>query len=380
VTDATAPGGPAGTSPHEDASPVTFARVFEEIAREELPSARTVRAAFDAILSGAWTPVQVAGFAVALRLRGESGAVIQAAAEALRAVMVPVEHGLERVIDTCGTGGDGLGTINVSTAAALVVAATGLPVAKHGNRSVSSRCGSADVLEALGVPLDVPPLRQAEVLRRAGIAFLFAPLHHPAMRHGGVARRELAIRTVFNALGPVVNPARASHQLIGAYDDALRPILAETLGALGSRRAWIVRGEDGLDEISPFGPTRVTELRAPGDLRERVVRPEDFGVAPAATGALAGGDRDDNARSLTALLQGTPHPARSAVVLNAAAAIAIGRDVDLEPGTASGQGALRAATDEAARAIDSGAALGLLETWREAAMAARAAGAEDSTR
>jgi len=337
---------------------VPFPRVFEEIASGEASPA-TIRAAFDAILTGAWTPVQVAGFAVALRLRGETAAVITAAAESLRAVMVAVDHGLPLVVDTCGTGGDGLGTLNVSTAAAIVVAASGVPVAKHGNRSVSSRSGSADVLEALGIPLDVPPERQAGLLRRIGITFLFAPAHHPAMRHGGVARRELAIRTVFNALGPIANPARATHQLIGTYEDGVRPVLAGALGRLGSHRAWVVHGEDGLDEVSPFGPTRVTQW-ARGELTERVVSPEDFGLTRSRPGAIAGGDAKENAAAIVAILAGEAHPARDAVVLNAAAALAVASDAD-DPG------AWRAAALRAGEAVSSGAARRTLDAWREAA-------------
>jgi anthranilate phosphoribosyltransferase len=306
----------------------------------------------------------VAGLAVALRVRGETAEIIQAAVESLRAVMVAVDHGLPLVVDTCGTGGDGLGTLNVSTAAALVVAACGVPVAKHGNRSVSSRAGSADVIEALAIPIDVPPAMQAEVLKAAGIAFLFAPAHHPAMRHGGQARRELAIRTVFNALGPVANPARATHQLIGTYADQLRPKLAATLRAVGAKRAWIVRGEDGLDEVSPFGPTRVSEL-AGGAIRERVVSPEDFGIAPSLPGALAGGDAAHNAKETLALLGGAGHPAEDAVVLNAAATLVVAREVE-------GRDAQIEAAREARNAIRSGAALRTLERWRQAATEAKA--------
>jgi len=273
---------------------ITFHEVFEEVASAAGPRPETLRRAFDAVFAGAWTPVQIAGFAVALRLRGETADTIAAAVEAMRAVMIPVDHGLPLVMDTCGTGGDGLGTLNLSTAAAVVVAAAGLPVAKHGNRSVSSRTGSADVLEALDLPLDVPAARHPEILRAAGITFLFAPAHHPALRHSGPARRELGVRTIFNALGPIANPARATHQLIGAYEDRLRPILAETLGRLGSRFAWVVRGEDGLDEVSPFGPTRVAELSS-GEVRERLVVPEDFGLTRSPPGALAGGDAREGA-------------------------------------------------------------------------------------
>src|SRR5262249_11431584 len=186
---------------------------------------------------------------------------------------------------------------------------------------------SADVLEALGIPLDVPPERQADVLCEAGITFLFAPAHHPAMRHGGQARRELAIRTVFNALGPASNPARATHQLIGTYEDGLRSALAATLGELGTRRAWLVRGHDGLDEVSPTGLTRVTEL-AEGRLRELEIHPEDFGLSPCAVGALAGGDAQDNAAATLALLSGEEHPAREAVVLNAAATLVVVREIE----------------------------------------------------
>lgn len=335
---------------------IPFPRVFEAVSSPEGASATIIRQAFDAILSGAWTPVHVAGFAVALRLRGEDAPTIGAAAEAMRAVMVPVDHGLPVVVDTCGTGGDGKGSLNVSTAAAIVVAATGLPVAKHGNRSVSSRTGSADVLEALGLPLGVSPGRHAEILRRAGITFLYAPAHHPALRHGATARRELGIRTIFNALGPLANPARATHQLIGAYDDRLRPILAETLANLGSKHAWVVRGEDGLDEISPFGPTRVTELEG-GRTHERVISPEDFGVPLAPSGALDGGDAETNAARLRAILAGEDDPARGAIIINAAAAIAIGRE-------ATGQGGLREATAAATEVLRTGAALRAFEVWR----------------
>jgi anthranilate phosphoribosyltransferase len=353
------------TEPAEDPREhITFPRVFDELASAAGPRPETLRAAFDAIFAGAWTAVQIAGFAVALRMRGEDAATIAAAVEAMRAVMVGVDHGLPVVVDTCGTGGDGLGTINLSTAAAVVVAAVGLPVAKHGNRSVSSRTGSADVLEALGLPLDVPAHRHAEILRGAGITFLFAPAHHPALRHSGPTRRELAVRTIFNALGPIANPARATHQLIGAYEDRLRPILAETLGKLGSRFAWVVRGEDGLDEISPFGATRVAEL-AGGKVRERLVVPDDFGIAPSPLGALAGGDAATNAARIEAILSGEDDPAVAAVALNAAAAIAVGRERTDADG-------LRAAADEATSVLRSGKARATLDAWRSAAR--RAAG------
>lgn len=331
------------------------------LARTALTPAE-VRAAFDAILEGAWTPVQVAGFAVALRAFGESAETIVAAAEAMRGAMIVVEHDLPVVVDTCGTGGDGSQTLNLSSGAAVVVAACGLPVAKHGNRSASSRCGSADVFEAMGIPLDVPPLRQKVVLREAGIAFLFATAHHPALKHAAQARRELGVRTIFNALGPLANPARATHQLLGVYEDALRPVVAAALGGLGTQRAWIVRSEDGLDEVSPCAPTRVSELGPGGQVRELSVTPEDFGIARLARSALAGGDARDNARALAAILAAEAHPAREAVVLNAAAALCV----------ATGESP-RDCAGRARQAIEGGAARDTLDRWRRAAVRAREA-------
>ncbi len=321
-----------------------FPEVFAALVGPPGGRAAAVGAAFDAILAGEWTPVQVAGLAVSLRLLGESPDVIHAAAASLRRSMIEVPHGLPLVLDTCGTGGDGAGTWNLSTGAALLVAACGVPVAKHGNRAVSSRSGSADVLEALGVVVTVAPDRQAGILRDVGVAFLFAPSHHPAMRHGGVARRELGIRTLFNVLGPLANPARATHQVLGAYDDALRPVLAETLRALGTAAAWIVRGEDGLDELSPCGPTRVTALRD-GAISELVVTPEDFGLPRLPPSALLGEGPAENARMIAQVLSGEPHPARDAVVLNAAAGLVVARG--LSP---------RDATEQVTRAIADGRA------------------------
>ena len=361
------PEAPPAATFAQPSSAVTFAQVFEELSSARGPSALTLRAAFDAIFAGAWTPIQVGAFAVALRMRGETSEEIVGAAQALRATMASVDHGLEVVVDTCGTGGDGSQTMNLSSAAAVIVAACGLAVAKHGNRSASSRCGSADVFEALGVPLDVPPARQAEVLREAGITFLFAPAHHPALKHAAQARRELGARTIFNALGPLANPARATHQLVGVYDDGLRPIAARALGALGGRRAWVVRSEDGLDEISPSAPTRVSELLESGEVRERVVTPEDFGLRRTPRADIAGGDVAENARALATILEGGRHPAREGAVLNAAAALAV----------ATGD-ALEACADRARRALDGGAARATFDRWRSAA--ARARGGPEETR
>lgn len=336
----------------------TFPEVYEELVSARGPSLETLRAAFDAIFADAWTSAQIAGFLIALRFRGEDEDVILAASRALRAVMIPVDHGLDVVVDTCGTGGDGKDTLNLSTAAAIVVAACGLPVAKHGGPRVSSRAGSADVLAALGIPLDLAPERHAEILRQVGITFLFVRAHHPALlfQNTMTARRELAVRTAVNPLGAINNPARATHQLIGTYDDKIRPVLAGALGRLGTRRAWVVRSDDGLDEISPYGPTRVTEL-ASGNLIERVITPEDFGLHPSLAGAVAGGDAAENAARILAILRGEDDPAVDAVVLNAAAAIAVGRE-------ATSPGDLLEAAAIAREAIRSGAALRTLDAWR----------------
>jgi anthranilate phosphoribosyltransferase len=339
--------------------PASFGELFPHFLRASKVDAAHVRAAFDAILEGEWTPVQVGAFAVALRLHGESAEMIVAGAQAMRQAMACVEHEHAVVLDTCGTGGDGAHTLNLSTAAAIVVAAAGVHVAKHGNRSVSSRCGSADVIEALGIPIDVPPERQSLVLREARIAFLFAPAHHPALRHAAQARRELGVRTIFNALGPLANPARASHQLVGVYDDGLRMVFADALGRLGVKRAWVVRGEDGLDEVSPTAPTRVSVLDDRG-VHERTVTPADFGLHPTEKKDFAGADARANAMAILAVFGGGPHPAREAVLLNAAAALAVATGDEL-----------RACTERARRALDDGAAAATLEAWKLAAAKGR---------
>jgi anthranilate phosphoribosyltransferase len=345
-----------------------FPAVLAELESPGGLGAGTAHEVFDGIFRGEWAPALIAGLLMALRLRGESAAVVGSAARAMRANMLPVEHGLPLVFDTCGTGGDGLGTINVSTGAALIVAAAGVPVGKHGNRAASSRSGSADVLGALGVCLDVPASSQRQVLEEANIAFLFATAHHPAMKHAGPVRRELGVRTIFNMLGPLANPARATHQLVGAYSDEVRGIMAAALLDLGITAAWVVHSEDGLDEISPFAPTRVSIVEG-GSIRERVVTPGDFGFAPSPAGAIAGGSPEDNAGIIERVLAGEPHPAATALLLNAAASLALARGSSLRHGA------------ELARAtVASGAALRTLETWREvshrAGAAARALAAE----
>lgn len=334
---------------------MTFAEMMQRLLAASELDATLVGEAFEAILAGEWTPVQVGAFATAVRMRGETAEAIAAAARALRSHMTPVEHGLSLVCDTCGTGGDGAHTLNVSTAAAIVVAACRVPVAKHGNRSISSACGSADVIEALGLPIDLAPQKQADLLRDVGIAFLFAPAHHPALKHAAVARRELGMRTIFNALGPVANPARATHQVIGVYDDALRPMLARVLAELGCARAWVVRSEDGLDELSPAAPTRISEVE--GDrVTERVIEVADFGLERAALESIRGGTAAENARAIEAVLENGEHAAATAVVLNAAAMLYV-CGVAKTPRDAAGA---------AREAIVSGAARRALDDWRDA--------------
>jgi anthranilate phosphoribosyltransferase len=303
-------------------APPKFSDVYAELMSEPGLTEETTRAVFDAIFAGAWSPSQIGGFLVALRQRGETAAIVAGAAAAMRAAMLPVRHSFTKLLDTCGTGGDGSGSLNLSTGAAIVAAAAGARVAKHGNRAATSRSGSADVLENMGIPLDVPAAAQGSVLEDAGIAFLFAMSHHPAMRHAMPSRRELGIRTLFNLLGPLSNPAGVTHQLLGAPDDATRRVLAEALSKLGVQRAWVVRSVDGLDEVSPFAETMITEV-VDGQLREHVVSPESFGFANSPPGAIAGGEPADNARALTAILRGDKHPAADAVALNAAAALVV---------------------------------------------------------
>ena len=338
----------------DSSSGISFREAFESLERERGLDALRVQRVFEAILEGQWTPTQVAGFLVALRLVGESASTIAAAARAMRHAMLRVHHDFPILLDTCGTGGDGQGSLNLSTGAAIIAAAAGVPVAKHGNRAVSSRSGSADVLAELGISLEVPVTQAGFVLSRANIAFLLAPQHHPAMRHAAQARKELGVRSIFNCLGPLANPAGATHQLLGAYSDKLRQVLAETLLELGARRAWVVHSEDGLDELSPFAPTRVAEL-SEGRLSERVITPEDFGLTRSAPGAIAGGDAKENARVLEHVLAGGAHPSRDAFVLNAAAALVVAND--MEP---------KSAAHRAQAVLDSGLAKKTLEHWRQA--------------
>ena len=278
--------------------------------------------AFGVIMRGEGTPAQVAALLMALRVKGETAAEVAGVVEALREAMVVLPaHDPQGLVDTCGTGGGALTTFNISTAAALLAAGMGVRVAKHGNRSFTSRSGSADVLEALGVVIDTTPSAMAATLEEAGIVFMFAPLMHPALRHVGPVRRELGIPTVMNIVGPLANPARAGRQVVGVAEPARLGLLAEALAKLGTQRAMIVHGEPGLDEISPIGPTTVIEVRD-GRLREWIVDPSASGVSGATAGDLEGGDPAQNAAVIEAVLGGGgPAGAIAAAVLRAAAAL-----------------------------------------------------------
>jgi anthranilate phosphoribosyltransferase len=308
------------------------------------------REVMNQVMRGEATPAQIGGFLVALRLKGESADEIAGCAEAMRAHVLAVRPAREDLVDTAGTGGDGAGTFNISTAAALVAAAAGAAVAKHGNRAVSSASGSADVLEALGFELELPGERIARSIDELGFGFLFAPSHHPAMRHAAPVRRELAARTVFNVLGPLTNPAGARAQVVGVYAPELVPTIAAVLARLGARRAFVVHGAGGIDELSPAGPNLVCEVVG-GKVREREIDPRDFGVPRCRPAELAGGSPAENAAVVREIFAGERGPKREAVLLNAGGAIAAGgHSRDLEEGYRL-----------AAEAVDSGAAAARLD-------------------
>jgi anthranilate phosphoribosyltransferase len=284
------------------------------------------------IMRGEATPAQIGAYLVALRVKGETPDEIAAAAEAMREHVLPVRPERDDLVDTAGTGGDGAATINISTAAAIVAAAAGAGVAKHGNRAVSSACGSADVLEALGFSLEQPPDRIARSIDELGFGFMFAPSHHPAMRHAAPVRRELATRTVFNVLGPLTNPAGARAQVIGVYDEALVEPIAQVLAQLGARRAFVVHGAHGIDELSPAGPNRVCEVVA-GEVRRRVVEPLELGLPRCDPGELRGGAPAENAQAIRDVFAGADGGRRDAILLIAAGAIAAaGHAADLSEG------------------------------------------------
>lgn len=285
--------------------------------------------AFGVIMRGESTPAQVAALLMALRVKGETVDEVAGAASALREAMVrlPSERP-DELVDTCGTGGGTITTFNISTAAGLLAAGLGVRVAKHGNRSFTSQCGSADVLEALGVPLDAPPAVMERSLREAGIVFMFAPSMHPAMRHVGPVRRELAVPTVMNIVGPLANPASAGRQVLGVAETQRMGLLAGALAALGTRHALVVHGAPGMDEFSPLGPTRVMEVRG-AETREWTVEPSAYGFGPFAPEALAGGTPAENARIVRDVLGGAGNSASTAaVILNAAAALLVGGIVE----------------------------------------------------
>jgi anthranilate phosphoribosyltransferase len=328
----------------------TLKPVLARLADGQVLAEAEAEAAVDILMAGEATPAQIAGFLMALRVRGETVEEITGAARAMRVRMSRVAAP-EGAIDVCGTGGDAAGTLNISTAVAFVVAGAGVPVAKHGNRAVSSRSGAADVLGALGVNLDAPFPVIEQAMAEARVAFLLAPRHHAAMRHVAGARVELGTRTLFNLLGPLSNPAGVRRQLMGVFSARwLRP-LAETLGRLGAERAWVVHGSDGLDELTVTGPSHVAAWEE-GRVREFTLTPEDAGLSRGSPAALKGGDAAENAEALRAVLVGRGTGAyRDAVLLNAAAALIIaGRAGDLREGAAL-----------AARSIDDGAARAALD-------------------
>ncbi len=358
--------------------------IREVTARRDLDQERAFEVATE-IMTGGATPCQIAGLLVALHMKGETVDEITGFVRAMRAKAVPVPIEADGLVDTCGTGGDGAGTFNISTVSALVAAGAGCKIAKHGNRSVSSRCGSAEVLEALGVDIELPPEKTANIIEKIGVGFLFAPQYHKAACHAVVPRREIAVRSIFNIVGPLTNPAGAKRQVIGVFDPGLTERLAHVLEQLGSVHCLVVHGADGLDEITLDGPTTITELKVEsrkqkaenrkskvespllrppssdlrpptggGGVHTRTITPGDLGLPRVPRERLAGGDAADNARIALSVLGGDPGPARDIVLANAAAAIYVaGRAHSLRQGVV-----------EAARAIDSGAALEKLEALR----------------
>ncbi len=328
--------------------------IAELIEGQDLTRDRTI-GSMSQIMSGEATDAQIGAFLAALRVKGETADEIAGAAEVMREKATRVVTRHATVVDTCGTGGDGAGTFNISTAAAFVVAGAGLCVAKHGNRAASSLCGSADVLKELGVNIEASPETMGRCLDEVGIGFLFAPALHGAMKYAIGPRREVGIRTIFNALGPLTNPAGATRHLIGVYSRSLTGRLAEVLRTLKSERAFVVHGLDGLDEITTTGPTRVSELND-GAVTTYEIRPEDLGIRRSTPGDLAGGNAETNASILRRVLNGEHGPRRDIVVLNAAAAIVAGGAAD----------DLKAGIELAAETVDSGRAMDKLEELKRA--------------
>jgi anthranilate phosphoribosyltransferase len=322
-----------------------FPDLIEKLTRREDLTSDEAAAAMEEVMAGRASPAHIAGFLVGLAMKGERPVEIVGLARTMRTRAVPIETRYDRVFDTCGTGGDRAGTFNISSCAAIVVASCGVRVAKHGNRSVSSRSGSADVFEALGVRVSAPPIVVERCLAEAGIGFFFAPTFHPSMRHAAQARRELGVRTVFNLLGPLTNPAGATRQLVGVPRPEFTELIARALLLLGSERAWVVHGADGIDEISTTGYTKISECRN-GLVNTFYLHPADVGLPKATLPALSGGDARENAGAIERILAGERGPARDVVLLNAGAALFVaGSVLSVE------QGIL-----QAAEAIDRGSA------------------------
>ena len=321
-----------------------FKSIIGKVATGATLTREEAASAFDSMMSGEATPSQMGGLLMALRVRGETVEEITGAVSAMRGKMLRVTAPAEAV-DIVGTGGDGSGSVNVSTCASFIVAGSGIPVAKHGNRALSSRSGAADVLASLGVKIDLKPEDVGRCVREAGIGFMFAPAHHPAMKNVGPTRVELATRTIFNLLGPLSNPAGVKRQMVGVFSRQWVQPLAQVLRNLGAESVWVVHGSDGLDEITLTGPTFVAALEN-GEIRTFEVTPEEAGLARCESGGLKGGDADANAVALQGVLDGRPSPYRDVALLNAAAAlVVVGRANSLKEGVEIGQ-----------KSLDSGAA------------------------
>ncbi len=325
--------------------------IIRKIREGARPNARETEAAFAAIMAGEATPAQTGAILMGLAVLGETPEIVAGAARAMRAASVRIHPKVSPLVDTCGTGGDASGTFNISTTAAFIVAAAGGHVAKHGNRAISSRAGSADVLEALGVRLDLPPEKVQEAIETIGVGFLFAPAHHPAMRHAAPVRRELGVRTVFNLLGPLTNPAGAEYQVLGVYSREAMELVASALAELGTRRALVVHGHDGLDEITTTAPTDAMLVEEGKVGAAFTIEPEAFGIPRARTEDLKGGNAEENAAIVREVLEGAQGPRRDIVLLNAGACLWI---AGLASGIAEG-------IEKAAQAIDSGKAREKLE-------------------
>jgi len=333
---------------------VDFNQAIDKVVRGQGLSLQESEDAMGLIMSGKVSEAQIASFLTALRMKGETVEEITGCARVMRDKVTSIKTDHTRLVDTCGTGGDQSSTFNISTTAAFVAAGVGLPVAKHGNRSVSSRCGSADVLEALGVNLDISPLDAAASIEKIGIGFLFAPKLHLAMKHAIKPRKEIGIRTIFNILGPLTNPAKARRQVIGVYAPELTEVLAYVLLNLGTEHALIVHGLDGIDEITICEETKISELKN-GQVKTYYLKPEDLGFERARSSEIKGGEIEQNARITSSILEGKKGPGRNIVVINAAAVLVAGR---LAENFSQG-------VKLAEESIDKGEALGKLELLRE---------------